>query len=32
MVGGGLMDNRMYNDVLVYDDYEDLVVWGNKIG
>lgn len=32
MAGGGSMDNRMYNDVPVYDDHEDPVVWGNKTG
>ncbi|KAK4643572.1 hypothetical protein QC762_407070 [Podospora pseudocomata] len=32
MAAGGSMDNRMYNDVPVYDDHEDPVVWGNKTG
>ncbi|KAK4180098.1 hypothetical protein QBC36DRAFT_178493 [Triangularia setosa] len=31
-ITGGSMDNRMYNDVPVYDDHEDPVVWGNRTG
>ncbi|KAK4128519.1 DUF500-domain-containing protein [Parathielavia appendiculata] len=31
-VSAGTMDDRMYNDIPVYDDHRDEVVWGNKTG
>ncbi|KAK3303535.1 uncharacterized protein B0T15DRAFT_513699 [Chaetomium strumarium] len=31
-VSPGTMDDRMYNDVPVYDDHRDDVVWGNSAG
>lgn len=31
-MSSGTMDDRMYNDVPVYDDREDPVVWANKTG
>ncbi|AEO58798.1 hypothetical protein MYCTH_2306401 [Thermothelomyces thermophilus ATCC 42464] len=29
---GGMADDRMYNDIPVYDDHRDEVVWGGKTG
>ncbi|GAB1315731.1 putative YSC84 Protein involved in the organization of actin cytoskeleton [Madurella fahalii] len=31
-VSAGSMDDRMYNDIPVYDDRHDAVVWGNRTG
>lgn len=31
-LSAGTMDDRMYNDIPVYDDRHDEVVWGNKTG
>ncbi|KAL2133464.1 hypothetical protein VTI74DRAFT_2306 [Chaetomium olivicolor] len=32
MSGTRSMDDRMYNDIPVYDDHRDEVVWGNRTG
>lgn len=32
MSGAGTMDDHMYNDIPVYDDRHDAVVWGNRTG
>lgn len=29
---GAMADDRMYNDIPVYDDHRDEVVWGNRTG
>jgi hypothetical protein len=31
-MASGTVDDRMYNDIPVYDDSRDAVVWGNKTG
>ncbi|KAL2018248.1 hypothetical protein VTK56DRAFT_1002 [Thermocarpiscus australiensis] len=31
-ISTGTMDDRMYNDIPVYDDHRDEVVWGNRTG
>lgn len=31
-LSSGSMDDRMYNDIPVYDDRHDAVVWGNRTG
>jgi hypothetical protein len=31
-MASGSMDDRMYNDIPVYDDHRDEVVWGNRSG
>lgn len=32
MAAGGTNDDRMYNDIPVYDDHRDDVVWGGRTG